>query len=276
MKISKKGLRLFFIYVLCILIAIATLFPIYWTFIISAQSKLEIFSGPNFFPSTFHSENYTHPFLQDVYGRYLANSLIVATGNTLLVIVLAVMSTYAFSRFQIPGSSNIFFWTITNRMAPAAVFIVPFFLIFSRLGLRDTRIGLIILYCIFNLPFAIWLLKGMMDSIPKELDEAAMIDGCSIWGVLVRVIIPLAKPGIMVTAILTWIFAWNEYLFASILTNVKARTITTGLIEFVTVIGTNWGEMAAVSMVCLIPAVVFIGIAQQHIITGLTFGAVKD
>ena len=100
MKISKKGLRLFFIYVLCILIAIATLFPIYWTFIISAQSKLEIFSGPNFFPSTFHSENYTRPFLQDVYGRYLANSLIVATGNTLLVIVLAVMSTYAFSVFR--------------------------------------------------------------------------------------------------------------------------------------------------------------------------------
>lgn len=274
--IAKKRLRLFLIYLLCILIAIVTLFPIYWMFVVSVQSKLEIFSGPHFFPPSFHSENYTRPFFQDVYGRYLVNSLIIATGNTLLVIFLAVMSTYAFSRFRIPGSNNIFFWTITNRMAPAAVFIVPFFLIFNRLGLRDTRGGLIILYCIFNLPFAIWLLKGMMDSIPKELDEAAMIDGCSLWGVLIRIILPLARPGIMVTAILTWIFAWNEYLFASVLTNVNARTMTTGLIEFVTVIGTNWGEMAAVSMVCLIPAVVFISVAQRHIIAGLTFGAVKD
>jgi multiple sugar transport system permease protein len=161
-------------------------------------------------------------------------------------------------------------------MAPPAVFIVPFFLIFTRLGLRDTRIGIILLYCIFNLPFAIWLLKGMIDSIPKELDEAAYIDGCSLLGVLWNVILPLAKPGIMTTAILTWIFAWNEYLFAAILTSVNARTITTGLAEFVTVIGTNWGEMAAVSVVCLIPAVIFIGIAQRHIIAGLTFGAVKD
>jgi multiple sugar transport system permease protein len=116
----------------------------------------------------------------------------------------------------------------------------------------------------------------MMDGIPKELDEAALIDGCSLWGLLWHVIIPLAKPGIMVTAILNWIFAWNEYLFAAILTSVRSRTITTGLAEFVTVIGTNWGEMAAVSVVCLIPAIVFIGIAQKHIIAGLTFGAVKD
>jgi len=115
-----------------------------------------------------------------------------------------------------------------------------------------------------------------MDAIPREMDEAAYIDGCTFWGVLTKVVLPLARPGIMTTAILTWIFAWNEYLFASILTSVNSRTITTGLASFVTVIGTNWGEMAAVSMVCLIPAVIFIGIAQKHIIAGLTFGAVKD
>ena len=160
-------------------------------------------------------------------------------------------------------------------MAPPAVFIVPYFLIFTRLGLRDTQIGIILLYCIFNLPFAIWLLKGMMDAIPREMDEAAYIDGCTFWGVLTKVILPLARPGIMTTAILTWIFAWNEYLFASILTSVNARTITTGLASCYS----YWdqlGEMAAVSMVCLIPAVIFIGIAQRHIVAGLTFGAVKD
>ncbi|MDI3531482.1 MAG: multiple sugar transport system permease protein [Candidatus Atribacteria bacterium] len=273
---SKKSLRLLAIYVVSIVIAIATLFPIYWMFVVSARTKLEVFSGPKLIQTSFYAMNYYRPFFKDIYGRYLINSLIISSGNTALVVALAVLATYSFSRFRISGSNNIFFWTITNRMAPPAVFIVPFFLIFTRVGLRDTKLGMILLYCIFNLPFAIWLLKGMMDAIPKELDEAALIDGCSLWGVLTNVILPLAKPGIMVTAILTWIFAWNEYLFASILTSVNARTITTGLAEFVTVIGTNWGEMAAVSMVCLIPAVIFIGIAQKHIIAGLTFGAVKD
>jgi multiple sugar transport system permease protein len=273
---GKKTWKLFLVYLVCILIAVATLFPIYWMFVISARSRLEVFLGPRLIQTSFYSPNYYRPFVQDVYGRYLANSLLIASGNTLLVVCLAVLATYAFSRFRVPGSNNLFFWTITNRMAPPAVFIVPFFLMFNRLGLRDTQFGLILLYCIFNLPFAIWLLKGMMDGIPKELDEAALIDGCSLWGLLWHVIIPLAKPGIMVTAILNWIFAWNEYLFAAILTSVRSRTITTGLAEFVTVIGTNWGEMAAVSVVCLIPAIVFIGIAQKHIIAGLTFGAVKD
>ncbi|MBP8933450.1 MAG: carbohydrate ABC transporter permease [Candidatus Atribacteria bacterium] len=273
---TKKRTRLFFIYLVSILIAIATLFPIYWLFIVSARTKVEIFAGPKLFQTSFYAENYIRPFLHDIFGKYLLNSLIIASGNTLLVIVLAVLATYAFSRFRVPGSGNIFFWTITNRMAPPAVFIVPYFLIFTRLGLRDTQIGIILLYCIFNLPFAIWLLKGMMDAIPREMDEAAYIDGCTFWGVLTKVVLPLARPGIMTTAILTWIFAWNEYLFASILTSVNSRTITTGLASFVTVIGTNWGEMAAVSMVCLIPAVIFIGIAQKHIIAGLTFGAVKD
>ncbi len=273
---QRKTLRLVLVYLVCILIAAFTLFPIYWMFVVSARTKLEVFSGPKLIQTSFYAFNYYRPFFRDIYGRYLVNSLIIASGNTLLVVSLAVLATYAFSRFRVPGSSNLFFWTITNRMAPPAVFIVPFFLIFTRLGLRDTRIGMILLYCIFNLPFAIWLLKGMIDSIPRELDEAAYIDGCSLFGVLWNVILPLAKPGIMTTAILTWIFAWNEYLFAAILTSVNARTITTGLAEFVTVIGTNWGEMAAVSVVCLIPAVVFIGIAQRHIIAGLTFGAVKD
>lgn len=273
---GKKTWRMFLVYLVCILIAVATLFPIYWMFVISARSRLEVFLGPRLIQTSFYAPNYYRPFVQDVYGRYLVNSLLIASGNTLLVVCLAVLATYAFSRFRVPGSNNLFFWTITNRMAPPAVFIVPFFLMFTRLGLRDSQFGLILLYCIFNLPFAIWLLKGMMDGIPKELDEAALIDGCSLWGLLWHVIIPLAKPGIMVTAILNWIFAWNEYLFAAILTSVRSRTITTGLAEFVTVIGTNWGEMAAVSVVCLIPAIVFIGVAQRHIIAGLTFGAVKD
>jgi multiple sugar transport system permease protein len=143
-------------------------------------------------------------------------------------------------------------------------------------SLFDTRLGLILLYCVFNLPFAIWLMKGIIDGIPIELDEAALVDGANTWTVLTKIIAPLAAPGIAITAILSWVFAWNEYLFAATLTSVDARTITTGLAEFVTVTGTNWGEMAAVAMLALLPALLFLAMVQRYIVIGLTFGAVKE
>jgi len=268
--------KLAFIYLVCILLTIITLFPIYWMVIISMRSKLEIFAGPKLYQTSIFADNYYRPLFKDIYGKFLINSLIISTGNTGLVLLLAIFAAYAFSRFRIFGSGTLFFWTITNRMAPPAAFILPFFLMFTKIRLIDTHIGLILLYCIFNLPFAIWLLKGMIDVIPKELDEVAAIDGCSILGTIWHVILPVAKPGLAVTAMMIWIFSWNEYLFASILTSMKARTITTGLAEFVTVIGTNWGEMAAVSVVSLLPAIIFLGYIQKYIITGLTFGAVKE
>jgi multiple sugar transport system permease protein len=212
----------------------------------------------------------------------MINSIVVATSNSLLVTALALLATYALSRFPIAGKESIFFWTITNRMAPPAVFLLPLFLLFTRtftIGdwkLYDTRTGLILLYCVFNLPFAIWTLRGIIDGIPKEIDEAAMVDGANTWQILTRVIIPLARPGLAVTAILTWVFAWNEYLFAATLTSVHARTITTGLAEFVTVTGTNWGQMAATATLTLLPALLFLGLVQRHIVAGLTFGAVKE
>ena len=273
---DRRRTKLAFIYLVCILLTIITLFPIYWMVIVSMRSKLEIFAEPKLYQTSVFVDNYYRPLFKDIYGKFLINSLIIATGNTGLVVLLAIFATYAFSRFHIFGSGTLFFWTITNRMAPPAAFILPFFLIFTKIRLIDTHIGLILLYCIFNLPFAIWLLKGMIDAIPKELDEVAAIDGCSILGTIWHVILPVAKPGLAVTAMMVWIFSWNEYLFASIMTSMKARTITTGLAEFVTVIGTNWGEMAAVSVVCLLPAVIFLGYIQRYIITGLTFGAVKE
>jgi multiple sugar transport system permease protein len=212
----------------------------------------------------------------------MMNSVIISTGNAVLVTTLAFFACYALSRYDLGGKENIFFWTITNRMAPAAVFLLPLFLLFTQVfaigdwKLYDTRTGLILLYCVFNLPFAIWTMRSVIDGIPKELDEAAAIDGANTWQILIKVIIPLARPGLAVTAILTWVFAWNEYLFAATLTSVHARTITTGLAEFVTVTGTNWGQMAATATLTLLPALLFLGLVQRHIVAGLTFGAVKE
>jgi len=279
---SRSTLGWIGVYALWIVMTLITLIPIYWMFVISARSRVQLFSRPSFIISSFYQNNYIEPLTNPTFQRYLINSIVIATSNALLVATLAVLATYALSRWKLPGSDNIFFWTITNRMAPPAAFLLPLFLLYTRvfkLGdwtMFDTRIGLILLYCVFNLPFAVWLMKGIMDGIPIELDEAAFVDGASMWTVLTRVIVPLAAPGIAVTVILTWIFAWNEYLFAAQLTSVNARTITTGLAEFVTVTGTNWGAMAAVATISMLPALVFLIFVQRYIVMGLTFGAVKE
>lgn len=262
--------------------SLVTLFPIYWMFVVSAKSRVELFGAPNFIIRSFFSQNYTDTLSNPTFQRYMMNSIVVASSNALLVTFLALLATYALSRFRLAGEENVFFWTITNRMAPPAVFLLPLFLLYTRafaIGdwkLYDTRAGLILLYCVFNLPFAIWTLRGIIDGIPRELDDAAMVDGCNTWQILWRIIFPLARPGLAVTLILTWVFAWNEYLFAATLTSVNARTITTGLAEFVTVTGTNWGQMAATAMLTLLPALIFLGFAQRYIVAGLTFGAVKE
>ncbi|MEQ9690927.1 MAG: carbohydrate ABC transporter permease [Bauldia litoralis] len=261
--------------------SLVTLFPIYWMFVISAKSRAELFGRPSFILDSIYWQNYIETLNNPTFQKYMFNSIVVATSNSFLVTTLALMATYALSRFPLVGKENIFFWTITNRMAPPAVFLLPLFLLYTQafsIGewrLYDTRLGLILLYCVFNLPFAIWILRNIIDGIPKELDEAALVDGASLWQVVTRIILPLARPGLAVTAILTWVFAWNEYLFAATLTSVDARTITTGLAEFVTVTGTNWGLMAATAMLTLLPALIFLGLVQKHIVAGLTFGAVK-
>ena len=276
-----------------IFMTLLTLIPMYWMFVVSMRSRVELFGRPNLLLSRLFVENYTNVLTDSTFQRYMTNSLVVSTSNAVLVMVLALMATFALSRYKLVGKDNIFFWLITNRMAPPAAFLLPLFIMFTRSfrienltifgtviveqwTLFDTQIGLILLYCVFNLPFAIWLLKGVVDGIPIELDDAAMIDGAGLWGVLRNVIIPLAAPGLAVTGILSWIFAWNEYLFAANLTSVQARTITTALAEFVTVTGTNWGELAAMSMITLIPSAIIVIFAQRYIVMGLTFGAVKE
>jgi ABC-type glycerol-3-phosphate transport system permease component len=258
-----------------------TLFPIYWLFVISMKAPVDLFTTPEVLLKTLNWDNYIKVLNDETLRRYMANSLIISTGNAFLVTTLGFLACYALTRFDLSGKESIFFWTITNRMAPPAVFLLPLFLLLTQVykigdfSLLDSRIGMILVYCTFNLPFAIWTLRPTLDGIPKELDEAAFVDGASAFRVIWDVIFPLARPGLAVTLILTWVFAWNEYLLAATLTNFNARTITTGLSEYVTTTGTAWGIMAAISVFTLIPALIVFGLVQRHIVAGLTFGAVK-
>lgn len=264
-----------------IVVSFLTLFPIYWLFVISVKPAVELFSTPEIILSSVYWKNYVDVIYDETLRGYMVNSLIISTGNAFLVTTLGFLACYALSRFNLGGKESIFFWTITNRMAPPAVFLLPLFLLLTqvyRIGdftLLDTKIGMILVYCTFNLPFAIWTLRPTIDGIPKELDEAAFVDGASAWTVITEIVLPLARPGLAVTLILTWVFAWNEYLLAATLTNFNARTLTTGLSEYVTTTGTEWGVMAAISMFTLIPALIVFSLVQRHIVAGLTFGAVK-
>jgi multiple sugar transport system permease protein len=276
----KSGRVTFLIWTL---LSLMTLIPIWWMFLVSVKRRVDLFGAPSFLLDfdRITWDNYLSVISNPAFQKYMVNSLLVASSNAVLVTILGLLAAYAMSRYKLVGKDNIFFWVLTNRMAPPAVFLLPLFLLYTKIFvigdalLFDTRTGLILLYCVFNLPFAFWMLQGIVDGIPKELDEAAYIDGATTFQVLTTVIIPLARPGMAVTAILTWVFAWNEYLFASTLTSVHARTITTGLAEFVTVTGTNWGQLAAVAMLTLLPAALVLALVQKHIVAGLTFGAVK-
>lgn len=284
------------IYVLWIVLTVLVLIPIYWLFLVASRSPVELFGSPSFVFTGIWPNNFIKLLSDNIFLGYLWNSVLISTSNALLVALLALFATYALSRWKLPGADNIFFWTITNRMGPPAAFLLPIYLLWTKyfqtdgitfdignlrfnlfsVKLFDSAIGLILLYCLFNLPFAIWLMKGIMDGIPVEIDEAAFVDGASRWTVLWRIITPLAAPGLAVTGILSWVFAWNEYLFAATLTSVDARTIPTRLAEYVTTTGTNWGEMAAVAFIALLPALLFLAFVQRYIVIGLTFGAVKE
>jgi multiple sugar transport system permease protein len=264
-----------------VFLSFLTLFPIYWLFVISVKPAVELFSTPEVILRGAYWQNYIDVLNDSTLRSYMLNSLIISTSNAVLVTTLGFLACYALSRFDLGGKESIFFWTITNRMAPPAVFLLPLFLLLTqvyRIGnfsLLDTRIGMILVYCTFNLPFAIWTLRPTVDGIPKELDEAAFVDGASAWQVITEVVFPLCRPGLAVTLILTWVFAWNEYLLAATLTNFRARTLTTGLSEYITTTGTEWGIMAAISVFTLIPALIIFSLVQRHIVAGLTFGAVK-
>lgn len=264
-----------------ILVSFLTLFPIYWLFVISVKPAVQLFSTPDLILSEPFWGNYEKVWGDRLLRSYMLNSIIISSGNAILCTILGFLACYALSRFNLGGKESIFFWTITNRMAPPAVFLLPLFLLMTQVytvgewRLLDTRIGMIFVYCTFNLPFAIWTLRPTVEGIPKELDEAAFVDGASSWKVITEIVFPLCRPGLAVTLILTWVFAWNEYLLAATLTNFSARTLTTGLSEYVTTTGTEWGIMATISVFTLIPALLVFGVVQKYIVAGLTFGAVK-
>jgi len=267
-----------------IAILIVVLFPIYWMITTSIKPTSSILMSPPvfFFQPTF--EHYKYAFQQANFGLYISNTLIVALASTAIVIVTGSLASYGFARYNI-GGGNLMFFILTTRMMPAIAVVLPFFVIFRSVGgtgigkflaLGQDQLGtLVVCYTIFNLPFAIWLMHSFFQDIPIELEDSARLDGYTRFQVYLKVILPLAAPGIAVTAIFCLLFSWNEYLFASILTRDVAKTITVGVGDFWTQRGILWGPLSAAATVCVVPMIVFALILQRWIVRGLTFGAVR-
>lgn len=252
------------------------LVPFIWMVLMSFKTRLQTFAIPPriFFTPTL--ENYRDLFARGIFGQYFQNSLIIAIGSVVLSLVVAAPAAYGLSRFRFKKRQDVAFWILSIRMAPAIAVVIPYFMIGRFLGLLDTRLALVISYLSFNIPFAVWMLRGFMDEVPMEIDEAAMIDGCSQFGVFLRFVVPLSANGFAATAILCLIQSWNEFTFSLFLTTTRARTLPTIVTQFLTFQGVMWGEMSAAATLTVIPVVVFALLVRNHLIAGLTFGAIKE
>lgn len=205
----------------------------------------------------------------------LRNSLIIAGGSTILSVVLGVFAAYAFSRFDVPGKDDLMFFILSTRMLPAVVVAVPLFLMFRQIGLHDTHLGMIILYTVFNLSLTVWLLKGFIDEIPKEYEEAALVDGYTRMQAFFKIVLPQAATGIAATTVFSLIFAWNEYAFALMMTSNNARTAPPAIATMLGRGGIEWSAIAAGTLAFLIPVVVVTFALRQHLLRGVTFGAIR-
>jgi multiple sugar transport system permease protein len=206
--------------------------------------------------------------------RYL-NSVLIGFASTLLSVVLGTLAAYAFSRFRVPGKDDLLFFILSTRMMPPIAVAIPIYLMFRAVGLSDTHLGLILLYTVVNLSLSVWLLKGFMDEIPREYEEAAMVDGYTRFQAFIKVVLPQAATGIATTAIFCLIFAWNEYAFALLLTSGTAQTSPPFIPTIIGEGGLDWPAMAAGTTLFLLPVLVFTVLLRKHLLRGITFGAIR-
>ncbi|MEZ5753518.1 MAG: carbohydrate ABC transporter permease [Paracoccaceae bacterium] len=263
-----EGLLLVAICAFCI-------FPFYWMVTTSLKTQVVALQSPPAWIFTPTLANYWEVLFEDRVGISLINSIIVATCTTTLAVILGTPAAYALARFEFRGKQDLWFWFITNRFVSPVVLAFPVFLLSRELGLRDTHLALILMYLTFTLPIVIWICTDQFRSIPRELDEAALLEGASQWRIFRSICLPLAMPGVAVSSILSFIFSWNELLFAYILAPKAAKTAPAMAVTFMEGYDVPYGKIMATSTLIVIPVLIFALIASKHLVRGLTMGAVK-
>jgi multiple sugar transport system permease protein len=261
-------------YAVSMLILVVMLFPIYWMFMVSLKAPEEIFkSPPVWFPAEPQFANFAVLFTDgDVWSLW--NSLIIAGTSTLIAIVLGTLCAYAIVRFR-TGGDNLAVWILSQRMLPPIAVVFPIFLAYATFGLADSYPGLVLLYTAFALPYVAWMMRGYLEEVPIELEEAALVDGYSHMGVLWRVSVPMARNGLIATAIFAFVFSWNEFLFALVLTRTEVITFTVQISQYFGSQSTFWAKIAAMSVLGTLPVFIAVTMLQRYLVRGISLGAVK-
>jgi multiple sugar transport system permease protein len=268
-----------FKYSIIALALLAALTPVYWMITISLKREVDQFATPpRWFSFSPTLEHYADAFVARSFGQYLLNSAQVAVASTLCALVIGTLAAYALARFRLPYrlDRKLALWILSTRMFPAIVTAVPLFLIMRDLRLLNTQLSLIIVYTAFNLPFVVWMMRGFFAELPRDLEEAALVDGDSRLGAFWRVVLPLVAPGLAATAVFCLIVSWNEFLFALVLTQTDAAmTLPVGIAGRVTQYEIKLGVMSAAGVVAMMPILVFALAVQKYLVRGLSLGAVK-
>lgn len=246
--------------------------PIYWLINMSLQTNSEILGSMTLWPQNLTFDNYIGIFTNSSWYIGYVNSMLYVAMNMLITICVSLPAAYAFSRFTFIGDKHLFFWLLTNLMAPPAVFLLPYFQLYYSVGLFDTHIAVALAHCLFNIPLAIWILEGFMSSVPKEIDETAYIDGYSFPRFFVKIFIPMIRSGIGVTLFFLFMFSWVELLLARTLTATNAQPIGMIMTRTSTASGIDWGTLAAAGVLTIIPGILVVYFVRNHIAKGFALG----
>ncbi len=272
---TRRKAGLIFSYFFAFIAIVVTLFPILWIFSISLKTQRDAFAMPPvwFFKPVWN--NYITIWQSAGFARAFGNSVIVTIVGVSLSLLVGIPAAYALNKLPMKGKGVFSIWLLVTYMFPEFLYIIPMYVLFQKIGLYDTQIGLAIVYQVFVLPYVIWLMRGFLKDIPAELEDAARIDGCNRIQALLKIYLPLTAPGISATAILSAIWIWNEITIALALTFDAAKTVTVAAAGFRGYAAIDWGSMTAASIVSIIPMFIFAAFAQRYIVEGLTLGAVK-
>lgn len=272
---GAQGVRATAFWIAIVVILLFFLFPPIWLFLTSIKTFRDAFAIPPklFFTPTF--ANYLNVFATKQIQAFLLNSIIISAVSTAIALLIGVPAAYALARFEFAGKKNLSFFILSVRIAPPIMTLFPLYVVFSRSNLIGTRSSVIVMYVVFNLPLAVWIMQIFFRDISGELRDAALIDGCSELRVLLRVMLPLVRSGLSATSILCVIQAWNEYLLALVLTSQKSQTMPVAISSFMTYSGIEWGPISAAGVVVMIPMIAFGLMVQKNLVRGLTLGAVK-
>jgi ABC-type glycerol-3-phosphate transport system permease component len=262
-------------YVMSLIAILLTMFPVLWVLNLSLRNQRDAFKLPPNLQAPIIFDHFKSVWANEGFRSSFINTIWVTLIGVALALLIAIPASYALNRFRFRGKDLFGIWLLLAYMLPEFLFIIPIYVLYQKIGLYDTHFGLALVYQVHSIPFAIWLIRSFFKDISSELDDAARIDGCNYWSTLWRIYLPISTPGLAATAILTAIWIWNELTIALALTFAKSQTITVGVASFRGYAAMKWGEMAAASIIAIIPMLLFSLVAQKYIVKGLTLGSVK-